>query len=641
MIEKERIEKLKKIADYVRTTALGTILNANNGHIGGNMSSVELLTTLYFGGIFNFDPYDSKNPNRDRVLIRGHEGPLRYTIFSLLNYIDKEELSTYRSLGSRLQGHEDMKITPGVDITPSGSLGMLLSFGLGSAIANKDKGIDAKTIVFLGDGEEQEGNVEEAARHATTLNIDNLICILDKNKKQLSRPTEESDGHDIKKIWEGYGWNVLEIENGNDIGQILEVYKKLPNIKSPTMVIANTVKGYGLKGAKEHYSGYHTLSSTNNKTNIIQCYEDMKKRLNNDSISYESISEYALDMVSRPKFYALEQHKILPDVFDIRTNVSNVSPQVAHEDYLRKLRTRVGDGNSLGMYYITPDLYRKPEVEELGYEKFMHFIDTGIREQHAIAMSHGISVENPNARICLCFGEAFIYRALDQINAADMGESNMTILGVWPGIQGTQNGRTHQTVSQPIALMGIPNLNFYEPADAIDLYNIFSKVFTENKGLNYVRLSKESISLERDKNDEYNIGSYFVHKASNKPDLLIISSGFILENCVKAAKKLEVEYNILANVINVVNLKEFFRYAPNLITNDAPIMMVYNGSPQVLSQYVANSIISNPDIPRPKAFLSHGFEVGTSGNMNDLIKYYGFDEESIKCKSLQLIKKIK
>ena len=638
MNEKERLEKLKKIANYVRTTALGTILNANNGHLGGNMSSVELLTALYFGGIFNFDPEDSKNPNRDRVLIRGHEGPLRYTIFSLLNYIDKDELNTYRTFGSRLQGHEDMKITPGVDITPSGSLGMLLSYGVGSAIANKDNGIDAKTIVFLGDGEEQEGNVEEAARHATTLNLDNLICILDKNKKQLSRPTEESDGHDIKKIWEGYGWNVLEIKNGNDIEQVLEVYKQLSNIKSPTMVIANTIKGYGVKGAEDHYSGYHTLSSTNDKENIINCYNEMKKRLDNDSISSESISNYALDMVSKPRIYIPEHQEISSSIFDIRTNVSNISPQVAHENYLEELRKRVGDKNLLEMYYVTPDLYRKPEVEELGYEKFMHFIDTGIREQHAIAMSHGISVENPNARICLCFGEAFIYRALDQINAVGMGESNMTILGVWPGIQGAQNGRTHQTVSQPIALMGIPELNFYEPADAIDLYNIFSTVFTENKGLNYIRLSKENISLERDKSDERNIGSYFVHKASDYPDLLIISSGFTLQNCVNAAKQLELEHNILANVINVVSPKKFYQYAPFLITNDAPIMMVYNGSPQVLSQYVANSIISDPDIPRPKAFLSHGFEIGTTGKMDDLINYYGFDEKSIKCKSLKLVK---
>lgn len=83
---KKSIDELKKISSYIRTTSLGVILNANNGHIGGNMSSVELLTALYFGGIFNFDPNDSKNENRDRVLIRGHEGPLRYNFFSVKLY---------------------------------------------------------------------------------------------------------------------------------------------------------------------------------------------------------------------------------------------------------------------------------------------------------------------------------------------------------------------------------------------------------------------------------------------------------------------------------------------------------------------------------------------------------------------------
>lgn len=625
---------MKKIAEYVRKTALETILNANNGHIGGNMSSVELLTTMYFGGVFNFDPDNSKNENRDRILIRGHEGPLRYTLFSLLNYIDKDELKTYRSLGSRLQGHEDMKVTPGVDITPSGSLGMLLSYGVGSAIANKDKGLDAKTIVFLGDGEEQEGNIAEAARHATTLDLNNLICILDKNKKQLSRSTEESDGHDIRKIWEGYGWNVIEIENGNDINQVLQTFKTLKKIDKPTMVIANTVKGYGVKGAIDHYSGYHTLSSAVDKKPILETYEEMK---NNKSIIEPTSS--ILDMVSRPKDVASKVNCDDKRIFDIRTKKSDVSPQLAHENYMQELRKKNGNERKLNMYYVTPDLYRKPEVEELGYEKFMHFIDTGIREQHAIAMCHGISTENPDARICSCFGDAFIYRALDQVNAAVMGGSNMTILGVWPGIQGAQNGRTHQTVSQPIALMGIPELDYYEPADAVDLYNVFSKIFQENKGVNYVRLSKETISLERNKSDEKNTGAYFVHKSSENPDLLIISSGFTVENCVKAAKKMEVENNIKANVINVVSPKEFFKYAPYLITNNAPILSVYNGSSQVLSHYISNSIISNSDIPRPNAFLSHGFETGTTGKMSDLIKYYGFDEKSIQCKALKLLRK--
>ena len=125
--KRTHIDKLQLVADFLRKDALEVITAANNGHIGGSLSSVELLTAMYFGGRFNFDPDDPDNPNRDRVLIRGHEGPIRYPIFSLLGYIDRDELGTYRQLGSRLQGHEDMHETPGVDITPSGSLGMLLS----------------------------------------------------------------------------------------------------------------------------------------------------------------------------------------------------------------------------------------------------------------------------------------------------------------------------------------------------------------------------------------------------------------------------------------------------------------------------------------------------------------------------------
>ena len=147
--------------------------------------------------------------------------------------------------------------------------------------------------------------------------------------------------------------------------------------------------------------------------------------------------------------------------------------QVCHEQYLVELRKKLDEKGFTNIYYVTPDLYRKPEVAELGYQEFMHFIDTGIREQHAIAMCHGISTDNPESRILSCFGDAFIYRALDQVNAAAMGKSKMTIVGVWPGIQGAQNGKTHQTVGQPSAVMAIPELNFYEPADAIDLYNTF------------------------------------------------------------------------------------------------------------------------------------------------------------------------
>ena len=178
--------QLEELCKEVRADMFNLIKNSKSGHLGGCSSSTEMMVSLYFAGLLNYDvknPFDEK---RDNVLVRGHLGPLRYKIFSMLGWVDEKELKNYRKLGSILQGHESMDLVPGVDITPSGSLGMLLSYGVGSAISSKTQKKDSKTYVFLGDGEEQEGNVSEAARHASKLGLDNLICIIDKNKNYIN-----------------------------------------------------------------------------------------------------------------------------------------------------------------------------------------------------------------------------------------------------------------------------------------------------------------------------------------------------------------------------------------------------------------------------------------------------------------------
>lgn len=640
-MHQDLIDKLKKIAMYLRKSSLETILNANNGHIGGNLSSVELLTCLYFGGYFNFDIDDSKNENRDRVLIRGHAGPLRYSIFSLLGYIDNDELKTYRQLGSRLQGHEDMHYIPGVDITPSGSLGMLLSYGVGSSISNKDKRINARTIVFLGDGEEQEGMVSEAARHAASLKLDNLICILDKNGKQLSRPTNHSDGNsDIKQIWNGYGWDVIEILDGNNIEEILSAYKKVQNINKPTMIIANTVKGLGVDGALEHYSGYHTLSAAPDKEIVKNSLYRLKKELMDYKLDFNIVKEMATSLVKKPsefKYVSLDNSNL----YDIRCNQSGINLEEAQDNYMMELKNNIiNDNNKNNFYFITPDLLKSDIVESSEFDLFSHFIDTGIREQHAIGMAHGISIENPNARIYICYGDAFAYRALDQINAAASGKSNIMIVGENAGIFQAQNGKTHQSIGQPNALMSIPELDFYEPADSIDLYNVFSHILTKNTGVSYVRFHRGVVNINRNEKDKFNTNSYFINKSYENPDVVIVTSGFLAETSTVVAKNILEKYGLMVNVVNVVNHKSLKNVIHNLIVNESPIFTVYNGHPEVLSSNVANAILLNSNIPRPNFIHSFGLLEGTSGRINDLIKYYGLDEDSLEHEIMKRVKKI-
>ena len=632
--DEDQIDKLRLVADFLRKDALGVITTANNGHIGGSLSSVELLTAMYFGGRFNFDPDDPKNPNRDKILIRGHEGPIRYPIFSLLGYINRGELGTYRQLGSRLQGHEDMHETPGVDITPSGSLGMLLSYGVGASIASKDHGRTNRTIVFLGDGEEQEGNVSEAARHAASLGLDNLICIIDKNGKQLSRPTSYSDSaSDLKIIWSGYGWEVKEIQDGHDMDEIIGVYDELQNLRKPTVVIANTIKGYGVDGSEEHFSGYHTLSAVPDKKVVTRAIGRIADKLNRSGMSLETVRKYALEYMARPDTVDVDDDvgTIIREIFNIRYNgESGVNLEAAQSLFFDELQKNIKESSiSAPFYFITPDLLRSDIVEETGIRTFAHFIDTGIREQHAVAMSHGISVEDPNARIYVCYGDAFAYRALDQMNAAAQGGSNILIAGENAGLFQGQNGKTHQSIGQQGALLHVPDMNVYEPSDINDLYNVFSKVLYENKGVSYVRLHRGTVKLERDPLDNSATDAYYVHKTDKAPQLTIIGSGFMLQNAVEAAKALEATHGIASSVINVVDQNSLAQKLPELLDTDAPILTVYNGDPSILKNTVSAAILGSADAKRPDFIMSHGFNEGTSGSVDDLIRHFRLDAEGI------------
>ena len=629
-----KIEKIQDLSTFLRRDALEVIREANNGHIGGSLSSVELLTALYFGGKFHFDPDDPNNPNRDKILIRGHEGPIRYPIFSLFGYIDRQELSTYRRLGSRLQGHEDMHYTPGVDITPSGSLGMLLSYGVGAAVAAQQQGNDHRTIVFLGDGEEQEGNVSEAARHAANIGLDNLICILDQNGKQLSRPTAYSDGNtDLEAVWKGYGWDVLAIQDGHNVEEILDVYDDLQHITKPTMVIAHTIKGKGVPKSEEHFSGYHTLSAVPDKSLVDQAIETLDEQITTRSLTLTAMRELALSTVARP---IATQERVVPEVtgrnpFAVSyQDLGKRNLEDGQTQFFGELEKSLSERTHSDFYLLTPDLLRTDVVKEIGINRFGRFIDTGIREQHAIGLAHGISVEDPDARVYVCYGDAFAYRAMDQMNAAAQGRSNILIAAENAGIFQGQNGKTHQSIGQSAALLRIPEMNVYEPGDIRDLFNVFSKTLTDNNGVTYVRLHRAAVSFDRDATDNDNIDAYYIHRPDVAPKFTLVTSGFTAENSVQAAQKMELEDGIPTAVINVVNQGTLQQSLPRLLDDDTPMLTVYNGHPNTLQSMVSAAVMENPDMPRPQYVAGHGFIEGTSGSVAELTQYYKFDANGIR-----------
>lgn len=242
----EKVLRLKDKSKEVRENLLTMIYEAKSGHPGGSLSLADIATVLYYDEL-RIDPKNPKWDERDRfILSKGHCCPVLYTLLAMKGYIDFEEIHTLRKFGSRLQGHPDMNKVPGIDIS-TGSLGQGLSAGIGMALAAKRDELPSRVYVALGDGENDEGQVWEAAMCAAKYDLDNLVAIVDKNNLQNDGYTKDIMplGNLVEK-WRSFGWEVFEID-GHNIEEILETFKEAKTVKNkPVCIVANTIKGKGV-----------------------------------------------------------------------------------------------------------------------------------------------------------------------------------------------------------------------------------------------------------------------------------------------------------------------------------------------------------------------------------------------------------
>ena len=257
MLSENDVKILEKLCKENRKNVLKMVYNAQSGHIGGAMSSVELLTVLYHK-CMNICPQWTKSKDfykRDRfVLSKGHASSILYSVLAQLNYFPKDELMTFRGFGSRLQGHP-VPICPGVDVA-TGSLGQGLSIACGMAIGLRLDKNPAKVFCLMGDGELQEGSVWEAFMHCTHVKLDNIIAIIDRNRLQIDGCTENVKSLDnlADKI-RAFNWDVIEID-GHDINAVYSAIEKAKELNKPVAILANTVKGKGVS-FMENNAGWH------------------------------------------------------------------------------------------------------------------------------------------------------------------------------------------------------------------------------------------------------------------------------------------------------------------------------------------------------------------------------------------------
>lgn len=272
-----RRRELQRLAIQMRRLVIESVHHAGAGHLGGPLSAAEMLTALYFE-VMHIDPAKPRDPGRDRfILSKGHCSIGLYSILALRGYLPVEELKTFDAIDSRLQGHPDMNVLPGLDMS-TGSLGQGLSPGIGMALAAKLRGHSYHTWVMIGDGDSQEGQIWEAAFIAQRYGLDNLTVLLDWNGLQQygfatdagygSLARQPAQENPVAK-WQAFGWATIEID-GHDLQQVLDACHQAKTIKGrPAIIIARTVKGKGISYMENDFN-WHSKPVTDEDLRVAR-----------------------------------------------------------------------------------------------------------------------------------------------------------------------------------------------------------------------------------------------------------------------------------------------------------------------------------------------------------------------------------
>lgn len=272
--------ELSRLAYDLRKDTVDIIVSGKGGHIGGDMSVMEILVTLYFDQM-NISPENADSPDRDLfVMSKGHSVEAYYSVLCAKHFLDLNDVkANFSKFGSKYIGHPNNKL-PGIEMN-SGSLGHGLPVCVGMALAGKMDGRNYRVYTVMGDGELAEGSVWEGAMAARQYKLDNLCAVVDRNRLQISGNTEDVMGHDdLCERFGSFGWNVIDIKDGNSVEQLHNAFEQAKQVKGkPTVLIANTVKGKGSAVMENKADWHHHVPSEEDYRQIIKDFEERKEAL--------------------------------------------------------------------------------------------------------------------------------------------------------------------------------------------------------------------------------------------------------------------------------------------------------------------------------------------------------------------------
>lgn len=556
------MESNQSLADLAKKIRRGIMISttaAQSGHPTSSLSGVELMASLLFGGYFTYDLDKPDNFYNDRLIFsKGHASPLLYSLYYAAGVVSEDELRTLRQIDSALEGHPIPRFKY-VDVA-TGSLGQGLSLGLGMAlgiklrnkIINKPTTREQRVYTLLGDSETAEGQVWEALQVASFHKVNNLIGILDVNRLGQSRETMlQWDLSTYTRRFQAFGWNVITIEDGNDLEEVENAFEVVNQIldgklskryssEMPTMLVAKTVKGKGLK-FWENLNGFHSKQvKPDELPKYLDEIGDVPAHLNGVIKKPEqtlSISEFNISLAQQPSWPSY------PSDAKLMTKEASGDALLA----LGKINANIVvlDGEVSNSTHT--EKFRK-EFPDRAFEMF-------IAEQNMVSAAVGLS-KMGFVPVVATFS-AFMSRAFDQIRMAQYSNANLKLFSSYAGVSSGMDGASGMGLEDVTMMRGILNSVILQSADANSTLKLSEQMMLHS-GISYLRLTREKSPNLYPATEEFKIGGSKTIKSSSEDKVTLISVGITLHEALKAAYLLAKD-NISVAVIDAYSIKPLDR----------------------------------------------------------------------------------
>jgi transketolase len=600
------VQQLKDLARQLRVDSVRMAAAAGSGHPTSSMSSADLMAVLLARHL-RYDFSNPDDPHNDRLVFsKGHASPLLYSLYKAAGVVSEEELQTYRSAGSRLQGHPTPAL-PWVDVA-TGSLGQGLPVGVGIALTGKflDR-LAYRVWVLCGDSETAEGSMWEAFEHAAFYGLDNLTAIIDVNR--LGQRGETMHGWDLSKYAErarAFGWHTIEID-GHDFSQIEQAYTEVRAIKDrPSVIIARTVKGSGVS-AVEDKNGFHGKPLEDSD----QAMEEL------GGLSNLIVQVAGPSREGDPYRFPADGERSFP-TYQVGDDLPTRN---AFGEAVTALGSQRGD-----VVVLDGEIGDSTRAEFFAEAYPDRFFQMYISEQQMVAAATGMQARG--WRPFAATFAAFMTRAHDFISMAAISQASLRLVGSHVGVAIGQDGPSQMGLEDLAMFRAVHGSTVLYPCDANQTSKLVAQM-ADRDGIVYLRTTRGSTPVIYDEQEQFPIGGSKVLRATASDDVTLIGAGVTTHHALQAADRLE-QQGIRARVIDLYSIKPIDRdtlLEAVAITQRAIITVEDHWLEGGLGDAVLEALA---DVPaRPPVIKLAVRDLPDSGTPEDLLAEAGIDADSI------------